>query len=49
MNNSLYGKNDRKRIAVNALVALCLLIAESDPKEKDVITKVVVNLINKMN
>ncbi len=49
MNNSLYGKNDRKRIADNALVALCLLIAESDPKEKDVITKVVVNLINKMN
>lgn len=49
MNNSLYGKNDRKRIADNALVALCLLIAESNPKEKDVITKVVVNLINKMN
>ncbi len=49
MNNYLYGKNGRKRIADNALVALCLLIAESDPKEKDVITKVVVNLINKMN
>jgi len=49
MNNSLYGKNGRKRIADNALVALCLLIAESNPKEKDVITKVVVNLINKLN
>ena len=49
MNNYLYGKNDRKRIADNALVALCLLIAESNPKEKDVIVKVVVNLINKSN
>ena len=49
MNNYLYGKNDRKRIADNALVALCLLIAESNPKEKDVIVKVVVNLINKLN
>jgi prophage maintenance system killer protein len=49
MNNYLYGKNGRKRIADNALVALCLLIAESNPKEKEVITKVVVNLINKLN
>jgi death-on-curing family protein len=49
MNNYLYGKNGRKRIADNALVALCLLIAESNPKEKDTIAKVVVNLINKFN
>lgn len=49
MNNYLYGKNGRKRIADNALVALCLLIAESNPKEKDVIVKVVVNLINELN
>jgi len=49
MNNYLYEKNGRKRIADNALVALCLLIAESNPKEKDVIVKVVVNLINKFN
>jgi len=49
MNNSLYGKDGRKRIADNALVALCLLIAESNPKEKEVIVKVIVNLINKMN
>jgi prophage maintenance system killer protein len=49
MNNNLYGKNGRKRIADNALVALCLLIAESNPKEKEVIVKVVVNLINKLN
>lgn len=49
MNNYLYGKNGRKRIADNALVALCLLIAESNPKEKDTIVKVVINLINKLN
>jgi prophage maintenance system killer protein len=49
MNNYLYGKNNRKRIADNALVALCLLIAESNPKEKDMIVKLVVNLINKRN
>lgn len=49
MNNYLYGRDGRKRIADNALVALCLLIAESNPKEKEVIAKVVVNLINKMN
>jgi len=49
MNNYLYGKNERKRIADNALVALCLLIAESNPKEKDMIVKLVINLINKVN
>ena len=49
MNNYLYGKNNRKRIADNALVALCLLIAESNPKEKDIIVKLVINLINKRN
>jgi len=49
MNNYLYTKEGRKRIADNALVALCLLIAESNPKEKDMIVKVVINLINKRN
>lgn len=49
MNNYLYSTNGRKRIADNALVALCLLIAESNPKEKEIIVKVVVNLINKKN
>ncbi len=49
MNNYLYSKEGKKRIADNALVALCLLIAESNPKEKEMIVKVVVNLINKMN
>jgi prophage maintenance system killer protein len=49
MNNYLYSKDGRKRIPDNALVALCLLIAESDPKEKELIIKVVVNLINSRN
>ncbi len=49
MNNYLYLLNGRKRIADNALVAMCLLIAESKPKEKDMIVKVLVNLINKNN
>ena len=38
-----------KRIADNALVAITLLIAESSPREKDVISKMVVNLINAKN
>ena len=42
-------KDGRKRIADNALVALCLLVAESNPREKNTIVKVVVNLINKRN
>jgi hypothetical protein len=38
-----------KRIADNALVAMTLLIAESRSDEKDVLTRVVVNLINRRN
>lgn len=41
-----YGSN---RIADNALVALTLMIAESKPDEKDIMVKVVVNLINFRN
>ena len=48
-NGILYRENGQKRIADNALVALTLLIAESNPVEKDTITKVIVNLINKAN
>lgn len=48
-NKILYKAAGEKRIADNALVALCLMIAESDPKEKDIMIKVVVNLINKNN
>jgi len=49
MNNYLYSKDGSKRIPDNALVALCLLIAESNPKEKEMIVKLVVNLINRSN
>ena len=38
-----------KCIADNALVALTQMIAESRTEEKDVMVKVVVNLINKNN
>jgi hypothetical protein len=48
-NKLLYKKDGSKRIADNALVALCLLIAESKPSEKDIIIKVVINLINRKN
>lgn len=48
-NGILYGEYGRKRIADNTLVALTLMIAESRTEEKDVMVKVVVNLINKEN
>lgn len=48
-NNILYREDRSKRIADNALVALTLMIAESKPDEKDIITQVVVNLINGYN
>lgn len=48
-NGILYCKDGRKRIADNTLVALTLMIAESRTEEKDVMVKVVVNLINKNN
>jgi death-on-curing family protein len=48
-NGALYGADGAKRIADNALVAMTLLIAESRPEEKDVLTRVVVNLINRRN
>ena len=45
----LYGENGRTRIADNTLVALTLMIAESRTEEKDIILKVIVNLINQQN
>jgi len=48
-NNMLLNNDGTKRIADNALVAITLLIAESSPREKDVICKMVVNLINEKN
>jgi len=48
-NGILYDENGEKRIADNALVALTLMIAVSKTEEKDTITKIIVNLINKKN
>ena len=48
-NKILYKKDGSKRIADNALVAITLMIAESQPKEKGIIAALVVNLINKLN
>ena len=48
-NGILYHEDGSKRIADNTLVALTLMIAESKPEEKDVMVKVVVNLINQKN
>jgi prophage maintenance system killer protein len=48
-NRILYREDGSKRIADNTLVALTLMIAESKTEEKDVMVKVVVNLINQQN
>ena len=48
-NRILFDDNGNKRIANNTLVALTLMIAVSKPEEKDTMTKVIVNLINKNN
>ena len=48
-NGILYREDGSKRLADNTLVALTLMIAESRTEEKDVMVKVVVNLINQQN
>ena len=48
-NGILYRTDGTKRLADNTLVALTLMIAESRTEEKDVMVKVVVNLINQRN
>lgn len=48
-NGILYHPNGEKRIADNTLVALTLMIAESRTEDKDIIIKVIVNLINQNN
>ena len=45
-NDYLYRKNGEKKINDNALVALALLVAESNPQEKDILIKIMINLIN---
>lgn len=48
-NGVLYATDGHKRIGDNTLVALTLMIAESRTEEKDIMVKVVVNLINQDN
>ncbi|MDR0871971.1 MAG: virulence RhuM family protein [Prevotellaceae bacterium] len=48
-NGILYKPDDTRLIENNTLVALTLMIAESRTEEKDMMVKVVVNLINKNN
>ena len=48
-NGILYRADGSKRLADNTIVALALMIAESRTEEKDVMVKVVVNLINHKN
>lgn len=45
-NNFLYRPNGEKKINDNALTALSLLIAISEPKEKDKLIKIITNLIS---
>lgn len=47
-NNSLFStKTGERKINDNALAALTLLVAESHPKSKEVMVKLIVNLINR--
>jgi len=48
-NGILYRLDESKRIADNTLVALTLMIAESRPDEREMMMKVVINLINQKN
>ncbi len=48
-NHALYNKDGTKRIADNALVAITLMTAESKPSEKNIMGKLIVNLINSRN
>jgi prophage maintenance system killer protein len=49
MNHQLFNVAGNKRIGDNALVAITIMIAESKTDEKDMMIKLVVNLINNNN
>lgn len=49
MNGILYNFEGNKRIQDNTLVALTLMIAVSNPEDKNTMVNVIVNLINKKN
>jgi prophage maintenance system killer protein len=46
-NNYLLDKKGERKFNDNALVALALLIAESDPKQKEVLIKLIMNFLSK--
>ena len=48
-NGILYREDGSRRLDNNTLVALTLMIAQSKVEEKDIMTKVVINLINQNN
>ncbi len=48
-NRMLYRADGTKRIAENALVAMTLLIAESKPADKEILARVLTNLLTKRN
>ncbi|MEW4925100.1 virulence protein RhuM/Fic/DOC family protein [Algibacter sp. 2305UL17-15] len=48
-NQFLYKSDASKKITNSTLVALTLMIAESNPKEKDLIINIIINLINSEN
>ena len=45
----IYFKDGKKRITDNALVAITLMIAKSNPVEKETVVTLIVNLINSQN
>jgi len=45
-NDYLYRETGERKINDNALIALALLIAGSDPREKDVLIKIIINLLS---
>lgn len=49
INNILYKEDGSKIIEDNALVSFVLMIALSNPRERNIITKMIINLINKNN
>lgn len=45
-NDSLYRSTGERKINDNALTALALLIAESDPRDKEILIRIILNLLN---
>ncbi len=45
-NGILYAEDGRRKISDTALVAIALLVAESDPRDKEVMVALITNLIN---